>query len=47
MEAANVRNSTVQDKMLFSQDWPVIAPDRWMADFRQARYPRRARAREC
>src|SRR6266851_3779138 len=26
-------NSILQDKMLFGSDWPVITPDRWMADF--------------
>jgi len=26
-------NSILQDKMLFGSDWPVITPDRWLADF--------------
>src|SRR6202171_979975 len=26
-------NTILQDKMLFGADWPVITPDRWMADF--------------
>ncbi|MET0968716.1 MAG: amidohydrolase family protein [Tardiphaga sp.] len=26
-------NTILQDKMLFGSDWPVIMPDRWMADF--------------
>ena len=28
-------NSILQDKMLFGSDWPVITPDRWLADFAQ------------
>jgi hypothetical protein len=26
-------NSILQDKMLFTSDWPVITPDRWFSDF--------------
>ena len=26
-------NSILQDKMLFGSDWPVITPDRWLAEF--------------
>src|SRR4029079_5085781 len=26
-------NSILHDKMLFGSDWPVITPDRWLADF--------------
>lgn len=26
-------NTILQDKMLFGSDWPVITPDRWLADF--------------
>lgn len=28
-------NSLLQDKLLFGSDYPVIAPDRWLADFAQ------------
>ncbi|MFC7344184.1 amidohydrolase family protein [Saccharopolyspora griseoalba] len=28
-------NSLLQDKVLFGSDYPVITPDRWMADFDQ------------
>lgn len=35
VHAGTVRyvNTILQDKMLFGSDWPVITPDRWMADF--------------
>ena len=26
-------NSILRHKMLFGSDWPVIKPDRWLADF--------------
>ncbi len=26
-------NSILQDNLLFGSDWPVITPDRWLADF--------------
>jgi predicted TIM-barrel fold metal-dependent hydrolase len=26
-------NSPVEDKVLFGSDYPVITPDRWLADF--------------
>jgi predicted TIM-barrel fold metal-dependent hydrolase len=26
-------NSLLKKKMLFGSDWPVITPDRWIADF--------------
>jgi uncharacterized protein len=26
-------NSLLQDKVLFGSDYPVITPDRWLADF--------------
>jgi predicted TIM-barrel fold metal-dependent hydrolase len=26
-------NSLLKDKMLFGSDWPMIAPERWLADF--------------
>jgi predicted TIM-barrel fold metal-dependent hydrolase len=28
-------NTLLRHKMLFGSDWPVIAPDRWLADFEQ------------
>lgn len=28
-------NSLLQDRVLFGSDWPVILPDRWLADFEQ------------
>jgi uncharacterized protein len=29
-------NSQLKTKMLFGSDWPLIAPDRWLKDFREA-----------
>jgi predicted TIM-barrel fold metal-dependent hydrolase len=29
-------NSLIQDKVLFGSDYPVIMPERWLADFEQA-----------
>ena len=26
-------NTVLQDKMLFGSDYPLITPDRWLADF--------------
>ena len=28
-----LRQHAAEDKMLFGSDWPVITPDRWLADF--------------
>jgi uncharacterized protein len=28
-------NTVLRDKVLFGSDYPVITPDRWLADFRQ------------
>jgi predicted TIM-barrel fold metal-dependent hydrolase len=28
-------NSRLQDRVLFGSDWPVITPDRWLAEFEE------------
>ena len=29
-------NTLIQDKVLFGSDYPVITPERWLADFEKA-----------
>ena len=31
-------NTQLKRKMLFASDYPLIAPDRWIKDFREARF---------
>jgi uncharacterized protein len=36
-------NNLIADKVLFGSDWPVIRPDRWLADFEQAGFKEEVR----
>jgi len=38
IELDNVKycNSILKKKVLFGSDWPMITPERWLADFEEA-----------